>query len=331
MKPSITLMLIIVFILLTQLFIAYEVQAATLNPGDIFVCSESTGNIYKIDPVSGVSNLISSGGLLNHTRGMTFDNQAQLFTIEESYKNPGIIRIDPITGIQTLISSGSGLSLTSLTYDQNNNNLIVGNSPSWFHEQVLSINKETGTQSLLASLTNVHSIQDIEVDQQGQFIVADWGVTNAPGNSQIIRINPTTGEQMTVATGGYLCNPSDMLISPSGDYIVANQLSNKTAQLLSINPDTGTQQIITNLPYGGFIASLDQNNIVYTTELLFSVQPSIIRVNLLTGEKHTLTTFDSSVTLRGITVYSPIPEPSTFLLLGIGAISLAAYARRRRK
>ena len=42
-------------------------------------------------------------------------------------------------------------------------------------------------------------------------------------------------------------------------------------------------------------------------------------------------TFDSEVVLVGAFVEAPIPEPSPFVLLGMGAISLLAYAWRRRE
>jgi outer membrane protein assembly factor BamB len=308
---------------LSATFSADTAQAIALSPGDIVVGSQTGGQFYMINPTSGATTLISSGGIYSNPSHLLLDNQGQILTAERT-ADPGIVRIDPITGNQTLIASGSLLNYpVALAFDQSNN-LIVGNDNP---NQLIRVNMQTGTQTLLSTLTNIWSVQDVDVDQQGQIVVLDFGVFNG-GNGKIIRLNPATGQQVTVSSGGNIFNPGDLLIRPSGDYIVSNRLANGTSQILEIDPVTGAQQVVLTVPSEGWIALKDQNNIVYAD---FYDNLSVLSANLLTGQTQTITNFHFPQNLIGVAIYSPVPEPTTFILLGAGAISLLAFTWRRRK
>jgi outer membrane protein assembly factor BamB len=310
------------FVLLVT-FSTDSVWAIALSPGDIVVGSQGNGQFYAINPASGATTLISSGGILGSPSHLLLDNQGRILTAERTF-SPGIVQIDPINGNQTLIASGPLLNYpVALAFDQSNN-LIVGNSNQ---NQLVRVNMQTGTQTLLSTLTNIWNVQDVDVDQQGRIVVLDSGNFNA-GNGKIIRFDPTTGQQVTLSTGGYLFNPSDLLIRPSGDYIVSNRLANGTSQILKIEPDTGAQQMALTVPSEGWIALQDQNNIVYAD---FYDNLSVLSANLLTGQTQTVTNFHFPQNLTGVAIYSPVPEPSTLILLGVAAIGLLGFTWHRQK
>jgi sugar lactone lactonase YvrE len=253
------------------------------------------------------------------------DTQGRILTPERSGcagTGPGIVRTDPTTGNQTMIASGPLFTYpTALAFDKANN-LVVGNG-----NQLVCVDMQTGHSTSLATITGIMGIQDIEVDQRGQIVVLDFGFYNS-GGGKVVRFNPATGQQVTVSSGGYLFNPCDLVIRPSGDYIVSNGLTyGMSTQMLEIDPDSGAQRIETTVSGSGFIALQDHDNILY------GASSSVDRISLLTGQRQAIGNIIPSGGLTGITIWVPheTPEPSTITLLLIGAASLLAYAWRRRR
>jgi hypothetical protein len=212
---------------------------------------------------------------------------------------------------------------TCLAFDQNYN-LIVGNSQQ--SKSLIRVDMQTGSQSLITTLTNLNGIQDVDVDSQGRFVVTDFGYS---GGGKIIRFDPNTGLQTTIASGGYLNSPSDLLIHPSGDYLVANKLSTGTTQILKIDSSTGAQNVMLTVPGEGWIALQDVNHLYYAD---FNGNLSILRADLTTGQTQTVAKYSVSGSIVGMAVFSPVPEPSTFVLLGMGVagIMVLKWGRRRK-
>jgi len=298
-------------------------RGAALVSGDMVVASQTGGKVYVVKPSGGVS-LVSSGGLLNNPSHVIIDNQGIIFTAERTGgTSPAIVRIDPATGGQTLVTSGQSLDVpVALAFDQSNN-LVVGNR----NEQLFRVNPQTGAQTAITVLGGVRSIQDVEVDPQGRMVVVDAGIFNG-GLGKIVRFDPATGLQTTISQGDQLFNPSDLLIRPSGDYVVTNRLANGTSQILQIDPVSGAQHLALTVPSEGWITLQDQNTIVYAD---FFDNLSILRANLLTGQTQTITSFHFPQNLVGIATYTPVPvpEPSTVSMTAIG-FALLVFSNRRR-
>lgn len=299
------------------------IYAAPLRPGDIVVPFQSSGNLYKIDPSSGSATLISSGGALRSPMHVLIDAQGRILNAD---RNGAIVRTDPGAGTQTVLASGSLLTYpTSLAFEPNGD-LVVGNSPQLGSPQLIRVDPNTGSQTLLATLTALSSVQDVDVDAQGRIVVLDFG--NA-GRGRILRYDPATGQQAVVSSG--LFNPTDLLIHPDGDFIVANRLANATTQILRIDPVTGAQQLALTVPSEGWIALKDQRTILYADfKNNPAVNPSILSADLLTGQTHPVSNFDVLYNAVGIAIYSPVPEPSTITLLIVGVCAIAGVARCSR-
>ena len=60
-------------------------------------------------------------------------------------------------------------------------------------------------------------------------------------NSTIVRINPTTGSQAVVTSGGMLQGPVDVIFGPDGQLYVAS-FGNRS--VVRINPTTGAQAVV---------------------------------------------------------------------------------------
>jgi 6-phosphogluconolactonase (cycloisomerase 2 family) len=308
--------------LLTALF-PEAARAVALNQGDIIVNTQNVGAVYKIDPVSGTKSVITSGDALASQSHLIFDDQGRILTAVRGGTSRGIVRIDASTGTQTVIASGTLLNYpTSMAFDQSNN-LIVGNC--YQNNKLVRVDMQTGVQSLITAMPTLYSIQDVDVDSQGQVVVLDSGYV---GGGKIVRVDPATGQQALVASGGYLYNPSDLLIDQSGDFIVANKLANRTTQILDINSNTGAQTLLMTLPSEGWIAFQDQEHLYYAD---FNGNLSILSADLRTGQTQTVAKYSVSGNIVGIAVYSPVPEPSTLVLLAMGTFGLVGLSWRCRR
>jgi hypothetical protein len=290
--------------------------ATLIAPGDIVVDAENGGKVYAVKPLSGAATLIASGGLLYNPNHIVFDSQGRILTAERGGNGSttsGIVRLDPTTGNESLVAALT--APVALAFDQSGA-LVVGNGA----KQLVSVNPQNGSQTLLKSLAGITSLQDVDVDQQGRIVVLDFGSYNV-GGGKVVRFDPATGIQTTVATG--LFNPSDLLILSSGDYLVTNRLANETTQIVDINSTSGARTVDLTVPSEGWIALQDPNTILYAD---FYDSLSVLRANLSTGQTQTVTSFHFSGNLVGVAIYTPVPEPSTLSLVAIAAALLQLYS-----
>ena len=295
--------------------------AAPLTPGDIVVASQSSGDIYKVNPSSGAASLITTDGLLFNPSHVIIDSQGHVFTAERggSLNNPGVVQVDPTTGMQTMLAPMTTTNRPqALAFDQNGS-IVIGNAA----KQLVRIDPHTGSQTVLTTLTGISNIQDVDVDEQGRIVVLDFGVVNS-GGGKIIRFDPQSGSQTTVSLGGNLFNPSDLIIRPTGDFIVANALSNNLSQILRVDATNGSQSIVSTISSQGFIALQDENTIDYAD---FFRNLSVQRIDLTTGHADQVSSFVFPHNVVGVGIF--VPEPTTLSLSLVGSFGILIASRRR--
>jgi DNA-binding beta-propeller fold protein YncE len=77
-------------------------------------------------------------------------------------------------------------------------------------------------------------------------LLAPGDLVIADAAGKIIQINPTTGNQTLIASGGFLAVPTGIRFAPDGSLLVAERGSfGGTGSILRINPTTGAQTQIT--------------------------------------------------------------------------------------
>src|ERR1041385_9107142 len=125
------------------LIFAANTFAVTLNPGDIVV-ADSQAAVLRIDSVTRVATVISSGGTLVRPFGVTIDRNGDILVSDTGAL--AIIRINPATGDQTVVSSGGilgtpyGIAIDRYGY------ILAANASA-----IIRVDPATGEQSVLAS------------------------------------------------------------------------------------------------------------------------------------------------------------------------------------
>src|SRR5439155_23398018 len=72
----------------------------------------------------------------------------------------------------------------------------------------------------------------------GDILVADYGA------GAVIDINPITGVQTVVASGGNLVSPSDVAVASNGDIFVVDNAG--PGKIVRVNPATGNQTVVSS-------------------------------------------------------------------------------------
>lgn len=80
----------------------------------------------------------------------------------------------------------------------------------------------------------------------GDILVADLNAFGGPGG--IFRVDPNTGAQTVVSSGGYFIGPAGIAIAANGDLLIANAGggSSGPGSIIRVNPITGAQAIVSS-------------------------------------------------------------------------------------
>jgi sugar lactone lactonase YvrE len=92
--------------------------------------------------------------------------------------------------------------------------------------------------------TLFHEPYDLAVEADGAIVVADMGVPNQKDGS-VIRVDPTTGRQSLVASGGDFYDPVGIAVAPDGMlYVLDTAPGANSGAVIKVNPVTGAQALI---------------------------------------------------------------------------------------
>ncbi len=158
-------------------------QAVTLKPGDIIVVDANSfggrGGVIKVDPITGVQEVISSagdltGGLFSVPRGCAIDAAGQIIVADDNaLGGGGLIRVDPTTGSQTAISSGGFfVDPKAVTLDVAGNIIVADAGPSLNSGSVIKVNPTTGAQTLISSGGFFVDPLGVAIDAVGDIVVS---------------------------------------------------------------------------------------------------------------------------------------------------------------
>jgi len=140
---------------------------------------------------------------------------------------------------------------------------------------------------------------DLAVEPDGHLVVADIGVPNKKDGA-VIRVDPLTGRQSLVSSGGEFFDPAGIAVAPGGQiYVADNRAPDNDGAVIRVDPRTGAQALVTersgepgrgelDLPFGIAVESdgnLVVSNRVSPGAIPASCQPvgKVVRVDAVTG------------------------------------------------
>ena len=115
----------------TEISVSPLFGIAIEDDGSLLI-TDSISQVLRIDPDSGSSSVVTSGGNVTGPLGIVLDDLGDIYLSDtRGGADPGqIIRVDHLSGAQTVISSGGLLSgeLRELVFDANGDLLVVDRS-----------------------------------------------------------------------------------------------------------------------------------------------------------------------------------------------------------
>ncbi len=91
-----------------------------------------------------------------------------------------------------------------------------------------------------------HRPYDLAVEADGDLLVVDLGEPEVKDGA-VIRVNPYTGRQTLVSSGGLFFDPAGITVGPDGSiYVIDNLFGSNSGIVVRINPRTGAQQLISS-------------------------------------------------------------------------------------
>jgi sugar lactone lactonase YvrE len=145
---------------------------------------------------------------------------------------------------------------------------------------------------------------DLAVERDGNLVVADMGVPNSEDGA-VIRVDPLTGRQSLVSSGGEFYDPVGIAVAPDGQlYVVDNKARDNAGAVIRVDPLTGAQTLVTertdqddrdelDLPFG--IALEGDGDLVVANRVVPGLIPptcqplgKVVRVDPVTGVQQEL-------------------------------------------
>ncbi len=159
---------------------------------------------------------------------------------------------------------------------------------------------------------------DLAVEADGDLVVADMGVPNQRDGA-VIRVDPLTGRQSTVSSGGHFYDPAGIAVGRGGVlYVLDNLAGPNSGAVIRVDPVTGAQQPISSnlsppslfdLPFGIAVDPLDGNVLVVNRRLTGALPlgcllgiGSVFKVNVATGFKTSIASGGRLAYPLGLTV-----------------------------
>jgi len=297
------------------------VCGSTINPGDLVIgnilAPGGPSNLVLVNPVNGSQVILSSA--VSFPSGVAFAPNGGLFVTD--LNADAILQIDPATGSPHTISSGGSLVRPLGLAIGASGDLFALNGLTGSGAALLRVNAQTGTQTVVSSGGLFSEPIRVVFDQDGAILVTDGSFTS---RSKIIRVDPTTGIQTVVSSGGNLFSPAGISVNGQGEILVADSF----VGIVRIDAMTGFQSLLSSGGANGIAVATDGDVFITVPGGVYSVDATTgVRSPVSIGGNFSFVPVDIAISPQ----LTPIPEPTTLLLVGttMAGLGLAAWRRRR--
>lgn len=290
---------------------------ATLRAGDI-IAVDFYERVLKVDPATGASEVISSGGLFYRPQhaALKYGGDGRVTDIFVSNTEAGnIIRLDPATGAQSLVTSGGILVKPRKLVVDSKGDILVADSVA---ARVIRVNPSTGAQSIVSSGSYAHGLA---IERTGNLIASDWD------RREVVRIDPSTGTKTVLSRGPFDEGPVSVAVERDGSIVVAEAQYYGRGTVSRLDPATGARVVIST---GGYLSmpfglALDGNGNIIIGDYNAPGGAAVIRIDPGTGTQ--IVVSRAVGTVHGVAVVAsptvvdttpPVIDPTLTGILGNG-------------
>jgi sugar lactone lactonase YvrE len=323
-------------------------RADTLLPQDIVIAAQigpaanNDHGLVVVDPVTGnrtilSDNSVGTGPEFSMPVGVAIEPDGSLLVAD--YSLGAVFRVDPATGDRTIISGGGIGTGPSISFPNGiadaAGTIYVANG--FTGDAVLAVDPLTGNRTTFVPQPGDHHLYFATgLAVQGQnLLVASYPF------SGLSLIDLSTGLLVSQLGASNIEYTPDVTVGPTGIIYVdaRSDSANFVPGVFSVDPLTSVFTLVSGGPVGSgptmggagplALATESDGRILLTEDTLNAV----LSINPVTGNRAILSdathgTGPAITNPQGIAVV-PVPEPSSIALLTIGAIGLAALARRK--
>ncbi|MGH2715555.1 MAG: PKD domain-containing protein, partial [Thermoleophilaceae bacterium] len=223
---------------------------------DLGVPNRKDGAVIRVDPLTGLQSLVSSGGGFFDPAGIAVARDGQLYVVDNRAPDDdgAVIRVDPRTGAQTLITERGALDLPFGIAVERGGGLVVANrlKPG----DVVSNCYAVGRLVRVDPLTGEQRV----IPQQPGHIAWPFGLAIAPDGGIVvanecaslgglIRVDPFNGDQTQVTPNGpqdVLVRPERVALDPAGAFLVTDYSvgPDNDGGIVRVDPESGDQRLV---------------------------------------------------------------------------------------
>lgn len=306
----------------------------SLKPGDLIAVDAGafggSGGVFWVDAVTGEREVISSSGEFVEPTGVAWDHQGKILVADRNAfgGGGGVLAVDPQTGVQTLVSFGGGfVDPIGIVVDPSGTIYVADANAYGASGGIIKVNRNTGDQTKVSSGGYFVDPIGMVMDSDGSLLVADQTAFASVGvdTGGIIRVNPATGEQTVVCSGGNFHEPTGIAIDPKGEIFISDPLAIGGGGAVFKECDSViSSRGIFDRPYG--IAIGDDGTIWIANAPIWggTGEAGIVRLNSTTGDQIAHSIGGDFVDVRAVTVVPSqfeviVPGTSNPWLAGMSA------------
>jgi sugar lactone lactonase YvrE len=193
--------------------------------GDILVVDQDafggSGGVIRVDPASGAQTPVSSGGSFQNPSGVALEADGNILVADPTAfgGSGGVIRVDPAGGAQTTVSSGGSFVTPVGVALEADGDILVADQFAFdnFSGGVIRVDAATGAQTEVSSGGSFAHPFGVALEADGDILVADRSAFGGPGidgPGGVIRVDPASGAQTPVSSGGSFVDPLGIAVVP---------------------------------------------------------------------------------------------------------------------